>query len=251
MLAPALRAAGVTARWSAAIRSQEALRPSTGSSERSWPPCSRRTTARGSGASDRLSSGPATMSIRTRATQGWVHDGCTKGVGDHRQNEPVSDPVRPLPRPARSTSGSARRSRRRAGATSCSTTPRCPTPTTTSGCGGSRTSRRSSPSSAPPTRRPRRSAARSRPSSPRSSTCSGWRASTTPSPTTSSRPGTRGWPATASRTRTCSASSRSTGWPSTCSTRRAGWSGRSPAATGSPARTSRPTSRRSTRCRTG
>ena len=47
---------------------------------------------------------------------------------------------------------------------------------------------------------------------------------------------------------TCCASSRSTVWRSTCSTRRAGWSGRSPAVTGAPARTSRPTSRRSTPC---
>ena len=59
-----------------------------------------------------------------------------------------------------------------------------------------RRSRSSSPSCAPPTRRPRRSAARSRPSSPRSTTSSGWRASTTRSPTTSSSPGTPGWRAT-------------------------------------------------------
>ena len=50
------------------------------------------------------------------------------------------------------------------------------------------------------TRRRRRSAARSRRSSPPSTTCSGWRAWTTPSPSRSSRPGRRGWPATASRT---------------------------------------------------
>ena len=50
----------------------------------------------------------------------------------------------------------------------------------------SRRSRTSSPSCAPPTRRPRRSGERSRPSSPRSTTCGGWRASTTRSPTTSS-----------------------------------------------------------------
>ena len=54
----------------------------------------------------------------------------------------------------------------------------------------------SSPSCAPPTRRRRRSAARSRPSSPRSTTCSGWRPSTTRSPTKSSTRGTTGWPAT-------------------------------------------------------
>ncbi len=90
------------------------------------------------------------------------------------------------------------RSRTRAGATSSSTTRPSTTPTTTSGCGGCRSSRRSSPSCRRPTRRPRRSAARSRPSSPRSTTCSGWRASTTPSPSRSSSPGTPGWRATAS-----------------------------------------------------
>ena len=44
----------------------------------------------------------------------------------------------------------------------------------------------------------------------------------------------------------CSASSRSTASRSTCSTRAAGWSGRSPAGMARPARTSPPTSRRST-----
>ena len=83
---------------------------------------------------------------------------------------PGPDPARRLPRPARSTSSSSRRSRTRAGATTCSTTRRSPTPTSTSGCGGSRSSRRSSPSCGRPTRRPRRSAARSRPSSPPSTT---------------------------------------------------------------------------------
>ena len=60
---------------------------------------------------------------------------------------------------------------------------------------GSRRSRSSTPSCARPTRRPRRSAARSRPTSPRSTTCGRWRASTTPSPTRSSSPGTPGWSA--------------------------------------------------------
>ena len=41
---------------------------------------------------------------------------------------------------------------------------------------------------------------------------------------------------------TSCASSRSTGWRSTWSTRTAGWCGPRPAATGAPARTSRPTS---------
>ena len=100
--------------------------------------------------------------------------------------------ARRLPRPATSTGSWPRRSRTRAGATSCSTTRPSPTPTSTGGCAGSRSSRRRSPSCAPPTRRPRRSAARSRPSSPRSTTSSGWRASTTRSPTRSSRPGTPG-----------------------------------------------------------
>ena len=62
--------------------------------------------------------------------------------------------------------------------------------------------------------------------------------------------GTPAWRATASSRPTCCASSRSTGWRSTCSTSRAGWCARSPAATAAPARTSRPTSRRSTRSRT-
>ena len=51
-------------------------------------------------------------------------------------------------------------------------------------------------------------------------------ASTTPSPTRSSTPGTPGWAATASTTRRCCASSRSTGSRSTCSTSTAGWCAR-------------------------
>ena len=100
--------------------------------------------------------------------------------------------------PRASTGSSPRRSRTRAGATTCSTTRRSPTPTSTCGCAarGARGAR--SPSCARPTRRPRRSAARCRPSSPRSTTSSGWRASTTPSPTRSWRPGTPGSRATAS-----------------------------------------------------
>ena len=87
----------------------------------------------------------------------------------------VSDDVRGEsshpPRRGRSTRRSSSRSRTRGGATSCSTTRPCPMPTTTSGCAGCRRSRRSGPSCARPTRPPRRSAARSRPSSRRSTTC--------------------------------------------------------------------------------
>ena len=157
----------------------------------------------------------------------------------------------PHPRRASVTGRSASRSTTPAGATTCSTTRRCRTPTSTSGCASSSRWRTASPSSAPPTRRPRRSVERCPPSSPRSTTSRGWRASTTRSPTTSSRGGTPDCSARASRRPTCCASSRSTASRSTSSTRTAGWCARSPGVTAAPARTSRPTSRRSTPCPTG
>ena len=110
-----------------------------GRSSRSGRRCSHRT-ARRMGAAGASSAVGAARQDGAMATETPETSGDVAGRG------------RAAARPARSTATCPSRSRTPAGATTSSTTRRSPTPTSTSGCAGSRSSRSSSPSCARPTR---------------------------------------------------------------------------------------------------